>query len=99
MTENQRVEAFAEALLESDLVSAGRLMAESHASLRDDFEVSTETLDKLVSRLTSTKGVFGARLTGAGFGGCVVALCQAGALADEGWHVRASSGADVAELV
>ena len=59
-------------------------MVESHESLRDNFEVSTPALDALVDRLVDTTGVFGARLTGAGFGGCVVALCAKGALADEG---------------
>ena len=56
-------------------VPAGNvLLAASHASLRDDFEVSTDALDQLVDRLVATPGVLGARLTGAGFGGCVVAL-------------------------
>ncbi len=55
-------------------------MAASHASLRDDYEVSTPTLDALVERLSATPGVHGARLTGAGFGGCVVALTEPGAL-------------------
>lgn len=95
VTENARVRAFSEALRDGDLVHAGALMVESHASLRDDFEVSTPELDALVARLVATPGVFGARLTGAGFGGCVVAICEPGALAGEGWHVRASDGATV----
>jgi galactokinase len=94
MTENARVWAFAEALVEGWLAEAGALMLASHASLRDDYEVSTPTLDALVDRLVATPGVFGARLTGAGFGGCVVALTEPGAL-DEGWTVRPSAGADV----
>src|SRR5690606_975852 len=98
VSENDRVVQFAEALANHDLVAAGELMRKSHASLRDDFEVSTAALDDLVDRLTATEGVHGARLTGAGFGGCVVALCDAGALPDEGWHVRASPGAHVSEL-
>ena len=53
-------------------------MVASHESLRDDFEVSTPELDALVARLTATPGVLGARLTGAGFGGCVVALARPG---------------------
>ncbi len=92
--ENERVTAFAAALTDGDLAGAGVLMAASHASLRDDFEVSTPTLDALVSRLTAVPGVYGARLTGAGFGGCVVALTAPGAL-HEGWVVRASAGARV----
>ncbi|HEY9738706.1 MAG TPA: galactokinase [Trichocoleus sp.] len=56
----------------------GELMNASHASLRDDYEVSVEGLDKLVAILQETSGVFGARLTGAGFGGACVALVEAG---------------------
>jgi galactokinase len=94
VTENQRVRDFAAAFRAGDLVDAGRLMGASHRSLRDDFEVSTPVLDALVTRLTATRGVFGARLTGAGFGGCVVALTEPGVL-DEGWTVHASAGAAV----
>ena len=93
-TENERVLAFASALRDGDLVRAGRLMVDSHASLRDDFEVSTPALDALVTRVCEVAGVHGARLTGAGFGGCVVALADPGAL-HEGWVVRASAGARV----
>jgi galactokinase len=92
ITENARVGAFAEALAARDLAAAGQLMVESHASLRDDFEVSTPALDALVERLIATPGVHGARLTGAGFGGCVVALTDPETL-DEGWTVRPSGGA------
>lgn len=94
VTENGRVRAFAAALAAGDLAAAGALMVESHVSLRDDFEVSTRLLDELVERLSATPGVFGARLTGAGFGGCVVALTAAGS-AVEGWRVRAVEGATV----
>jgi galactokinase len=93
LTENERVRSFAGALSAHDLADAGRLMVDSHVSLRDDFEVSTPVLDALVERLSATPGVHGARLTGAGFGGCVVALTEPGALGDEGWRVRASAGA------
>ena len=93
-SENERVRAFADALIACDLETAGELMVASHASLRDDFEVSTPTLDSLVERLVATDGVYGARLTGAGFGGCVVALAAPGALR-EGWHVRPAAGAHV----
>lgn len=92
ITENARVRAFAAALSAGDLDEAGRAMAASHASLRDDYEVSTSVLDALVDRLAALDGVHGARLTGAGFGGCVVALTEPGAL-DEGWLVRPSPGA------
>lgn len=56
----------------------GELMNASHASLRDDYEVSTPGLDTLVALLQAQRSVFGARLTGAGFGGACVALCQTG---------------------
>ncbi|MBW4619882.1 MAG: galactokinase [Cyanosarcina radialis HA8281-LM2] len=56
----------------------GKLMNASHASLRDDYEVSVPALDRLVDILQNTSGVFGARLTGAGFGGASVALVAAG---------------------
>jgi galactokinase len=94
VTENLRVLAFADALRSGDLHEAGRLMAESHHSLRDDFDVSTSALDALVDRLSAQPGVYGARLTGAGFGGCVVALADRESPAP-GWRVRASAGASV----
>lgn len=75
-TENQRVDAVVAAFKDSDLRQAGELLVASHASLRDDYEVSTPQLDELVQMLRSTAGVYGARLTGAGFGGCVVVLCK-----------------------
>jgi galactokinase len=92
LTENERTLSTADALRAGDLVAAGALMVASHRSLRDDFEVSTPALDALADRLAATPGVYGARLTGAGFGGCAVALCEPGALA-EGWAVRPAAGA------
>ena len=91
-SECRRVESFAEALARGDLAEAGELMNESHRSLRDDFEVSTAALDALVARLLGTDGVLGARLTGAGFGGCVVALTRPGVELD-GWRVLPGPGA------
>ena len=73
-TENARVLAAATC---SDAADFGRLMNASHASLRDDYEVSTPELDLLVKLLQEHPAVFGARLTGAGFGGACVALCRA----------------------
>lgn len=75
VTENARVLATADALPRGNLSVLGPLLLESHASLRDDFGVSTPELDTLVDTLV-TSGAAGARLTGAGFGGCVVALVQ-----------------------
>jgi galactokinase len=73
VSENRRVLRFVDALRAGDLERCGRLMGESHASLRDDFRVSTPELDVLVDALVA-EGAYGARLTGAGFGGCVVGL-------------------------
>ena len=67
--------ATADALRAGDLAALGALLRESHASLRDDYGVSTPELDLLVELLVDN-GAAGARLTGAGFGGCVVALVQ-----------------------
>jgi galactokinase len=75
VSENARVLAFADALRAGDSAGAGSLMRESHASLRDDFTVSTPELDRLVDA-SDDAGAFGARLTGAGFGGCIVALVE-----------------------
>lgn len=72
--ENERVLKFAAALRDTDLEEAGRLMNASHASLRDLYEVSCPELDTMVELLQEQPGCLGARLTGAGFGGCAVAL-------------------------
>jgi galactokinase len=97
VTECARVRATAEALAASDLVEAGRLMGESHRSLATDFEVSTPELDGLVADLEARPGVLGARMTGAGFGGCVVALSRLGALevgelSQPAWRVLPADG-------
>ena len=92
VTENQRVLDFANHVRHGELRKAGALMNESHRSLRDDFAVSTGALDDLVARLVKTPGVYGARLTGAGFGGSVVALTRPGVLS-EGLLLKASAGA------
>ena len=78
VTENARVLEAREALLGGDLHRLGRLMAESHRSLRDDHQVSCRELDVLVDRALGAPGVHGARMTGAGFGGCTVNLVDAG---------------------
>ncbi len=77
VTENERVVEFARALRGDDHTALGALMNASHASLRDDFAVSTPELDALVDALLDA-GALGARLTGAGFGGSVVALAPHG---------------------
>jgi galactokinase len=82
ISENQRVLDAAQALRSTDLNCFGQLMAQSHRSLRDDYEVSCRELDLLVEIATNSKGVYGSRMTGGGFGGCTITLLQAGA-ADE----------------
>lgn len=77
VTENQRVLDTVAALRRGDLAALGQLLAASHASLRDDYEVSDPELDILVEIAAGTPGVHGARLTGAGFGGSCVALAAA----------------------
>lgn len=78
VTENARVHATVAALRAGDLREAGRLFLASHASMRDDFEVSIRAIDALVESATRAPGVFGARLTGGGFGGSIVALAERG---------------------
>ncbi|OYU34000.1 galactokinase [Novosphingobium sp. PASSN1] len=79
ITENARVLAASEALAAGDLVSMGALMAASHSSMRDDFEITVPRIDALVAELRALIGPEGgARMTGGGFGGAVVALCPAG---------------------
>lgn len=77
IAENERPAAFAAALSEGDLPSAGRIMLDSHASLRELYEVSSRELDCLVDLSIAQPGCYGARLTGAGFGGCAIALVDA----------------------
>jgi galactokinase len=72
--EIQRPMAMVDALERRELRSAGRLMNESHQSLRDLYEVSSPELDAIVAEARSQLSCYGARLTGAGFGGCAVAL-------------------------
>ena len=79
VTENARTLAAAAAMRKGDAATLGRLMDESHASLRDDFEVSSPALDAMVEIARGQGGCLGARMTGAGFGGCAVALVSAGA--------------------
>ena len=74
IAENERVLTAANALEQHDLNEFGRLMAESHRSLRDDYEVSSSELDVMVELAQTVEGVYGARMTGGGFGGCTVNL-------------------------
>jgi galactokinase len=82
ITENERVGSAAAALARGELAEFGALMAASHASLRDDYEVSCPELDVMAGIVSELDGVFGARMTGGGFGGCVVALVEASSATD-----------------
>jgi galactokinase len=77
ITENQRVLSAVEALQGGDLRHFGKLMYESHHSLRDDYQVSCDELDFLTELASECDGVYGARMTGGGFGGCTVNLVRA----------------------
>jgi galactokinase len=75
LTENARTLLAAEALSTGDMPTLVKAMAESHASMRDDFNITTPAIDRLVQILqTAGNGQAGARMTGGGFGGCVVAI-------------------------
>jgi galactokinase len=98
-TENERVRETVDALERGDMAALGPIFAASHASLRDDYEVSTPTLDALVGAALEA-GAFAARMTGGGFGGSIVALAGPDRAADvlartgvQGWIVRAADGA------
>ena len=98
-TENERVRAGVAALERGDMHELGPLFAASQASLRDDYDVSTPTLDRLVERALAS-GAFAARMTGGGFGGSIVALAERDHASDvlehigaRGWIVRSADGA------
>jgi galactokinase len=76
VTENVRTARASSELHHRNYEEFGRLMVQSHQSLRDDYEVSTPELDYLVEESVKVKGVYGARMTGGGFGGCIIALAQ-----------------------
>jgi galactokinase len=104
VTEADRVTQAVEAMQEDAPARFGRLMVASHESLRDDYEVSCPELDELVD-ISMAAGAFGARLTGAGFGGCIVALSSAdgaaavlSALADGFYRSRLDRAPSVREL-
>ena len=78
VTENERTLRAVDALRKGDIVALGGLLDASHESLRDDFEVSSPALDAMVACARQDPACYGARMTGAGFGGCAVALVRAG---------------------
>jgi galactokinase len=76
VSENERVEQAATALISGDLCAFGTLMEHSHQSLRDDYGVSCVELDTMVELARKAEGVCGARMTGGGFGGCTINLVR-----------------------
>jgi galactokinase len=90
ITENARVLSAANALERSDLNTFGTLMAESHRSLRDDYEVSCKELDLMIELARAVEGVYGARMTGGGFGGCTINLVAVKHV--EEFRVRVATG-------
>ena len=97
VTENERVRQFAAALAAGDFRAAGQLMIASHASLRDDFATSTTQMDAAVEHYSQVPGVYGVRMTGGGFGGCIVVLGDADIddAAIVGMRVHAADGASL----
>jgi galactokinase len=98
VTENERVRQFAAALMAGDFRAAGQLMIASHASLRDDFATSTTQMDAAVEHYSHVPGVYGVRMTGGGFGGCIVVLADDDAAIDaaiNGMRVHAADGASL----
>ena len=77
-SEIARVHAFVDALKHRDFDGMGRLLEESHCSLRDDFEISTPNVDRIVARASRLDGCYGARIMGGGFGGSILALVDRG---------------------
>ena len=92
VSENERVRQFTDALARGHYTAAGRLMVGSHQSLTRDYATSTSQMDAAVDAAINTEGVFGARMTGGGFGGCIVALCTPESSLP-GWRVRPSGAA------
>jgi galactokinase len=90
VTENARVLAAVAALRAGDVAEVGRILAAGHASLRDDFEVSTPAIDTLVALATAEPDVLGARMTGGGFGGAVVVLGRRGRVAAAAERIAAA---------
>jgi galactokinase len=103
ITECARVREVEGLLARGDLARVGAVMTEGHRSLANDFKVSTPEMDKLVDRLQGLPGVLGVRMTGGGFGGCALALCEAGSRAlnpalhapQRAWAVHPAGGARV----
>jgi galactokinase len=94
VTENQRVLDTVDALARGDRAALRRLFAASHASMRDDYEVSVPQIDRLVALAEQAPGIVGARLTGGGFGGSVVMLAERGQALDAARSIARRYGQD-----
>jgi len=90
ITENARVKTAVEAFRREDRQALGRLMRDSHRSLRDDYEVSCKELDLMVEIAEVQEGLIGARMTGGGFGGCTINLVECAAVSDFRRNVAAA---------
>ena len=88
--ETTRCQDAANQLIAKNYEEVGRLMCQSHVSLRDDYQVSCEELDYLSEEAMKVQGVYGARMTGGGFGGCIVALCKPSAVDPLIAHLKAA---------
>lgn len=97
IAENARVLAAVTALEAGDMATLGRLMDASHRSLRDDYDVSTPEVDALVAVAQADPAVLGARITGGGFGGSIVALCRPGAAAAAGARISDAYARDTSQ--
>jgi galactokinase len=99
VTENARVRETAAAFESGDTRTVGSCFAASHASMRDDYEVSTPEIDRLVGLAVSDRDVVAARLTGGGFGGSIVALARSGAASAAGRRIARACGGGAEVLV
>lgn len=103
ITENARVLESVDCLKARDFAALGRLLAESHESLKRDYEVSVPEVDELVALTAAHAGVWGARITGGGFGGSIVAIAEPGSAArlfpDVGRRYRERTGGQATLLV
>jgi galactokinase len=98
VTENARAVTYASKIGLRKYEEAGDLMVQSHNSLRDDYEVSIPELDFLAAEAVNVKGVYGARMTGGGFGGCIVALTQPRAVETLAGHLARTYEAKFAKM-
>jgi len=97
VTDTARVRRAAEAMGRGDLAALGALMNASHTSLSQDMQVSTPEVDRLAAIAQTTPGVFGARMMGGGFGGCIIALVGAGDAARAQGLIQAAYGAEIGQ--